>query len=528
VHTRRFSPHALALAPAPRTRSLVHPTPVDAQLPRTTFAAGERIPVYVTVPPPARELVLERGVRLRHVRVELVRVVRVRGADTEHPDPDGESSSESSDEDYHPLVGDVKIRAGGAPTPARAFAGRAETTVIAKSGAACRFHASRAVRQRFVLHPPAPSDPDAHGDAQEDAAAAASTSAPPADDDRCAAISQTTLLHAVSFRVLVHVAFLEAPTRTARTLSLALPVTLLPPEAPLPEVEPAVDAAYRKKHDRPPARTVRRTDTELAGPADAAAGPSGAPPPFEEREAPPPFFSVAAPPPAAAESSSAARLPTFLESETDAYVAPPPPPRADALAFPGEGVLFGFAPADQFDGHDEGGDEEDTRAAGPPPTLEQARGDADVTELAALAQQPQLALEALGRVLEQQRLGEDGQAGAGGDAGEAGPPPPPPMDDPSDPPPSIDSEFRTHGGEVGSPRMAPDALGAAAHAAYVAPPAEDAHAHTHAGEPLLPPPPPPPPHADDAQAPAAGNAPPPYLIPEGEHEHAPGPPPYVG
>ena len=39
---------------------------------------------------------------------------------------------------------------------------------------------------------------------------------------------------------------------------------MLPPPAPLPEVEQSIDEAYQKKHDRPPARTVREDEHDSA------------------------------------------------------------------------------------------------------------------------------------------------------------------------------------------------------------------------------------------------------------------------
>ena len=75
-----------------------------------------------------------------------------------------------------------------------------------------------------------------------------------------------------------------------------VPAIIIPPSAPLPEVEEWVDAAYQKKHDQPSARTVRQEDSAPRY-HEGAAGPSvpqgRAPPPFEERDAPPSFFSHA-------------------------------------------------------------------------------------------------------------------------------------------------------------------------------------------------------------------------------------------
>jgi hypothetical protein len=243
------------------------------------------------------------------------------------------------------------------------------------------------------------------------------------------------------------------------------------------------------------------------------------------RDAPPPFFSHTAeastssryaPPPFSphAEASTSNRLPTFLESETEIFVptedtvAIAPPPLTQPI-IPGEGTQFGFPPSEQFDGHSE----EMQRSSTPPPTLEMATRDTNVTNLADL-NEPQLAMEALGIALGEQ---EDAPVGS-----ELPPPPPPAMDDPSDPPPSIDSDFRS-----------PDV-----HLRHSPPP------HSSSPPPL---PRPPtvysqsteqtnalrnssPVHSTGQTRPSShGHAPPPYLVPgnNGEQEHVTRPPPYM-
>jgi len=124
--------------------------------------------------------------------------------------------------------------------------------------------------------------------------------------------------------------------------------------------------------------------------------------------------------------------PSFLESESDALQPDFRPsassssfaewaPRVQGqpeleLRFAGEGVGFGFAPSDQFDGlshsyifSPQGGE---SQLEGPPPALASSLEDADVAELAGLIQPIVL--------------------------GDGRPPPPPPMDDPMDLPPTID------------------------------------------------------------------------------------------
>ena len=561
VHTRRFSSHTHTPAIAPVTRTIAAPARVDVEVPRTTFTAREPVPIYVTVPSPSRELVVQGGLRLRNIKAELVRTVRVRQGDP-NDDPcaeDGdENEDDEDDEDGGRLPLGVSHEQATEPSSSSSQATtittarrRAPTavykTVVSRSGALCRFHTSLPVRLRFVLHQSSPasspSDP--------------ARPLPAGDfglldsDAECGSITQTTLLHSVAFRLRVHVTFRNMATRTEHVSTLALPLTFLPPPAPLPELEAGMDSAYHKKHDRPPARTVRGDDQDAAphyeegeaGPSVFVVSASGEPPPFEERDAPPSF----------AEASTSSRLPTFLESEQEIYIPPrsddddepslppPPPPGLPAPqpqprhVIDGEGVLFGFPASAHFDGHAE--DVDRTGAPTPPPTLEMATHDPDVTGLADLDLDMGLdmgldlgldldapgtrAMQALGLglgiALEQRE-----ETTARGPP----PPPPPPMDDPSDPPPSIHSEYRSR---EGVPHQMPGAP------ASSPPPPHHHHHHHHLHNHHSPPQQLQPPATGEggASASAHPHAPPPYLIPdddddgEGGHEHVARPPPYV-
>ncbi|KAH9857888.1 hypothetical protein C2E23DRAFT_746739 [Lenzites betulinus] len=523
VHTRRYTTHTHVLYPVPETRVLEEPSRVEVQVPRTTFKAGEAIPIYVTVPTPSPDLILEQGIRLRNLRAELVRNIHIKKPEGDDVGP-GESASAGSSESEAPPVSPQKMTAG--PSSSREgidFISRhgehGERKVIALSGASCRLHPSQPLRVRLVLRPPSQSPfPDTPNQLSTEDLFSFD---PDAD---CGTITQSTLLHSVSFRLLVHATFMNMAHHTERVSTVSIPLHILPANAPLPEVESSIDEAYHKKHDRPPTRTVRQDDAEVpqyeAGPSAIA----GAPPPFEEREAPPPFWSTEA----EAEASTSTRLPTFLESEHEIYVPsdedpalapPPPPPPAPGEAgvqFEGEGTLFGFLPSAQFDGYadvltQQGG--HPPRAFTPPPTLEMATRDTDVTGLANMDEGA--ALEALGLALEQ-----DAAAAAGVGAEDEHllppPPPPPPMDDPSDPPPSIDSsDFRAPG--AAHPHDSPPAL-----------PARAQSPHTSFGQlteqpvhGVLPP------HDDEGES--HGHAPPPYRVPdmESDHERVTHPPPYM-
>jgi hypothetical protein len=516
VQTRRFTSHAYSPVVHPETHVLHDPTRIEVEIPRTTFKAAESIPIYVTVPPPRRELVVEHGVRLRNVRVELVRVVKVKKQEDDDDILDSEADFASDSEEpreTYPSASNAtstsvsfekssQVASSSKDPDIVSVLGASYRTVVAHSGASCRFHSSLPVRLRFVLHPPSPAG--SPSDFPVDL--------PPGeynhheDNTECAPITQTTLLHSVTFRLKIHVSFVDMSCHIERFSTMSIPIVIIAPPAMLPEVEESMDAAYQKKHDRPPVRTVRQEDTESSAPHyEGEAGPSllhsGAPPPFEERDAPPPFFSHAA------ESSTSSRLPTFLESEAEVIIPhrddPPTHPIRPQSGIEGEGTQFGFSSGQQFDGHSEVTRQSST----PPPTLEMAARDTNVTGLADI-HEPGQAIEALGLALERHdEASEDTQPP---------PPPPPAMDDPSDPPPSIDSEFR-------SPVMSRQQLGP--HPSSPPPrasfgPSRESTALSPSSQTDVP---------DHSSS--HGHAPPPYLTAENgreQEEHVTRPPPYVG
>ncbi|KAI0348645.1 hypothetical protein BDW22DRAFT_112109 [Trametopsis cervina] len=488
VHTRRYTSHTHTLSVMPEVRNFDDPTRVEVEVPRTTFRSGEAIPLYLTIPPPRRELVLDEGIRLRNVRAEFIRVVTSHQGQADTPPieessaPQASSSAAAQKTTSGPTSQSLDMRSHlGVP-------GGGE--VIAVSGATARLHPSDTVKLRLVLHPQLDdrSFPN-EGTSNELAPEVALESG-----SQCATISQTTLFHEVSFMICVHITFMHMSSHTERICTVTIPVMVVPPAATLPEVEDDIDAAYHKKHDRPPAQTNRQDDIDAPHYSAGEAGPSfsHAPPPFEEREAPPPFSEPEA---------STSRLPTFLESETEIYVPEPHDatmdPVSPELVFEGEGSLFGFPPDEQFDGYQVFHEHE--RAGTPPPTLEMATLDPDVTSLATMDRSA--ALNALELALEQHQEASSDHVP---------PPPPPPMDDPSDPPPSIDSDFRVPGSRGVTSSPPPHTAPAFA--------AQDS------------------PNAASVPAPelsSHGHAPPPYRVPGGnevEHsqdDHVTHPPPYV-
>lgn len=517
IHTRRYTSHTYALQVAPETHNLVDPTRVEVEVPRLTFKAGEPIPIYVKVPSPPRELVVDQGLRLRNIRAELIRIVNVKGAEERIEESAGFNNAAIGVADPFIQEGPstaavstaVEKTSLASLEPEYFAEGSSYKTIVARSGASCRFHSSLPVRLRFVLRqpPPSTSPPNPSSSLPDNEFGFLD------DEAHCSSITQETLLHSVVFRVNVHVSFVDMSNRTERISTISIPVVVIPPPAPLPEVEEWLDTAYQKKHDKPPAKTIRAEDWDASAPhyQEGEAGPSalhnGAPPPFEERDAPPPFFpnapeastSARGEPPPFVETSSSNTLPTFLESQS-VFSMPPNAEQSSiqSSAQPivsGEGVWFGFSPAEQFDGHLE----EMERSSTPPPTLEMATLDTNVTRFADLAE-PRHAIEAMNIAMQQ----EERENGTGGDM----PPPPPAMDDPSDPPPSIDTEFRSPNQRVSPSRHTSPS-----------PP------HTHFSETeqndALPDPLP----AAPARQ-ADGHAPPPYLVPANE-EHVMRPPPYM-
>jgi hypothetical protein len=122
----------------------------------------------------------------------------------------------------------------------------------------------------------------------------------------------------------------------------------------------------------------------------------------------------------------------------------------------GEGVHFGFPASQQYDGYSYA---DDTTSIGhdpdhglyhsstPPPTVEAAQSDPDVTELASLdARDAERAIDSMGITFDNREdivgMSRGGLTLLNGADNEL-PPPPPPLDDPSDPPPAIDIDFQT-------------------------------------------------------------------------------------
>lgn len=437
--------HADFLALDPVTMTIESPAHATVQIPRTMYRVGEAIPLYVTIPPPERSAVARSGLRLRNVKADLVRTVHVNS-----PKPSSSSlpaTSDSPNERATPRALDVPLPIAGSSQTTSRFATfppekvphgithpnatEGHTSVVRRSGAACRFHSSRPIKLRLVLHDN--------------------------DSNTSGTITQSTLSHEVSFHIELTISYTSAGHGHGHSSSssVSIPVVMLPQVAPARQGDfgEDIDTAYHKKHDPPPMRTHRNTDhiedsSELPAFDDLPpiAGSSSSittscthspgvdsrswhihaplnvlgsqssplspslPPPFSEAStsyaAAPPSFEDAAEnpyvhsthqqhhvsfPPAfegdgegeAEDDDGAAHLPSFIESESEVqaqaqalafnlarrdnggpsgshnisssesrfgYWEFDPHSGEQALHFPGEGNLFGFAPAEEYDG----------------------------------------------------------------------------------------------------------------------------------------------------------------------------------
>ncbi|KAG8832296.1 hypothetical protein FRC18_005300 [Serendipita sp. 400] len=563
IDIKRYSPDDRSLIPLiPRTYTMDSPSRIEIQVSRLSYRLGEIIPVYVTIPVPNMERIAQSRIRLRNIKVELVRTTKlVSHESSSHSENTGSASASVSTcgtdhatSETRPFNGEPSLPSTSASLERNNVDGdtiEALTpfespnefrTAVMRSGASARFHSSRPVRVRLLIRASElPSSP---------VQVASDASSGPNGAYDCT-ITQHTTLHSVEFSLEVSVNFLNQNTErnithgspVQQVAKVAIPITLLPPLARKGEQTGDIDIerAYHKKFDKPPTQTNRMVEADLGPPGPSV---SGAPPPFEERDAPPPPFAQSDPQYMQAGSS---RLPTFLESEAH-YVVPMSGPsnvqhspyggytpnevphssqQASAAEDPdgilereGEGRLFGFRPEEQFDGLEASFGS----GAEPPPAIENVQEDTDVTALADLVDRPERALEAIGRGLgvatttdttfrdrEEDELDHLEHALQLNDV-EA--PAPPFTDEPTDPPPGIDVEYRTSPPPF--PPPSPDTALVNAQAAPVEMPPSIEEVVLHSSIPTQ-------------EMGGLSSQPPPYLnaavAPQGDSQHRP--PPYV-
>ncbi len=457
---RHTSPSAGPISIDPVSMTNESPTTFTAQLPRSIFRVGESIPVYVTVAPP-NSSVLSSGLRLRNIMIELWRHVKL-----------GDLSSIPLSSRFEDQTSYASTSSSEKPSPSHD--GATHSHVVTRSGSSCRFHSTRPLKMRFVIH---------------------ESSAEPLTSGN---ITQTTLLHHVSFEIQVKISFTSSVSQNASEVLTRIPIVILPPLAPEPvgDMTEEIEIAYHKKHDPPPASTARIDDlgegssrppafdevtsssTSVLHPpyAPVSPGRDGASPPsffeanhqdlpaastsvlpaFSDGEdasgihesslqsptSPPSFDDVALTP--------GAHLPSFIESQVEAHSEPSntrssfqhwvfnPAIGGQEMHFEGEGSLYGFHPSEQYDGISHSLMQSNAEADARINTAAAVLGDGDLlrTNLPALT-------EALAQYADVDENDLYISYVPGADGSGLPPPPPPLMDDPSDPPPSIDEGVST-------------------------------------------------------------------------------------
>ncbi|KAN0064382.1 hypothetical protein ACQY0O_002579 [Thecaphora frezii] len=230
----------------PFTWTVHSPTTAYVQLNKTIFRRAEPIDVKVRIPPPSQQSVTEKGLKLRAVEADLVRLIRVKQPDRAvengarkslessggYPTPAeekaalarlyGEATSSSSQ---------AESASQGSPSVAVAAAPVVHEALLAHSGKLCRFHSQRPVLLRLTLHPPFDPANMPHPHPDHDALASGPVFGR-GGGGGCESISQETVLHVVTFEVRIKVAILGGQGER-RDIVCAKTVTILPGAAGL-------------------------------------------------------------------------------------------------------------------------------------------------------------------------------------------------------------------------------------------------------------------------------------------------------
>ncbi|TKY86854.1 hypothetical protein EX895_004142 [Sporisorium graminicola] len=206
------------------------PTLVYAQINRTIFRRAEPIDIRVRIPSPDPTTITEKGLKLRAVEADLVRIIHVK------PDRDGSDSFLRTEPDVH-----------------EASDPHVHQALLAHSGKLCRFHSQRPVLLRLTLHPPFDRANMPHPHPDHDALASGPVFGR-GGGGGCESISQETLMHRVSFEVRIKIGILGGRGER-RDIVLRRAVKILPGAAgALEDLEgnlPAgMDAASEKERLR--------------------------------------------------------------------------------------------------------------------------------------------------------------------------------------------------------------------------------------------------------------------------------------
>lgn len=160
------------------------PTSVYAQINRSIFRRAEPIEIRVRIPPPDPATISEKGLKLRAVEADLVRIIHIKRSNGAN--------------DAAAVIG-----SGFAPE-ASATHPNVHEALLAHSGKLCRFHSQRPVLLRLALHPPFDRANMPHPHPDHDALASGPVFGR-GGGGGCESISQETLMHKVSFEVRIKV-----------------------------------------------------------------------------------------------------------------------------------------------------------------------------------------------------------------------------------------------------------------------------------------------------------------------------------
>ncbi|EGG12522.1 uncharacterized protein MELLADRAFT_76427 [Melampsora larici-populina 98AG31] len=216
VHISRYSNPAIQLLPPPSPQPLdqnqqpftlspvrltsLSPTPIYVSLSQTLLRHSEPLALQVRIPPPTEELIREKGLRLRSVRAELHQHIRIQSSiDQEN----GSSTTERSSTGAPPYdASSGSTNPESTSDDSSSSSNRVITSLLAISGKSCRFSSTRSVFLRLTLQPhrseltPVPSS-------TTDEISPVNIPQTTTSGWKCNSISQSTLLHQVSFSVTI-------------------------------------------------------------------------------------------------------------------------------------------------------------------------------------------------------------------------------------------------------------------------------------------------------------------------------------
>lgn len=174
------------------------PTLVYAQINRSIFRRAEPIDIRVRIPPPDPTSVSEKGLKLRAVEADLIRIIHVKRSNAAGSQAEQSSST-------HPDTHEA---------------------LLAHSGKLCRFHSQRPVLLRLTLHPPFDRANMPHPHPDHDALASGPVFGR-GGGGGCESISQETLMHKVSFEVRIKIG-IQGGHGERRDIVLRRSVKILP------------------------------------------------------------------------------------------------------------------------------------------------------------------------------------------------------------------------------------------------------------------------------------------------------------